>query len=289
MKIQLITLLLTFFSVGAIFAQTGTLIDPINAIRGTSTNNQLLRSNGSGRLVWAGISDLISSGTGISINGSGVITNTSPDQTVVFTNGTGISVTGTYPNFTITNTVSATPFQTLSSTTTVNSPILTLSNGGGSVNFNAGDGMGILVGGSITDRIYTFTPIVKNYQTFLHSGNTSTLSDGGGIISVVGTGAATVTQSAGVYTVNVATSSAPLYTLREPFTVGTNIAVGGTFTTTGVTLPSNMNNFMVFIDGVMMDYREDVGDTNWDYERTGASQLTFNRTIAAGSKILVVY
>ena len=35
------------------------------------------------------------------------ITNTAPDQTVVLNNGTGISVTGTYPNFTITNTGSS--------------------------------------------------------------------------------------------------------------------------------------------------------------------------------------
>lgn len=47
----------------------------------------------------------LSSGTGISYNNTtGVITNSLPDQTVVLNNGTGISVTGTYPNFTITNT-----------------------------------------------------------------------------------------------------------------------------------------------------------------------------------------
>jgi hypothetical protein len=52
-----------------------------------------------------------SGGTGISVSGSPIttsgtltITNTAPDQTVVLNNGTGISVTGTYPNFTITNT-----------------------------------------------------------------------------------------------------------------------------------------------------------------------------------------
>jgi len=50
-------------------------------------------------------------GTGISITGSPIttsgtlnITNTAPDQTVVLTSGTGISTSGTYPNFTITNT-----------------------------------------------------------------------------------------------------------------------------------------------------------------------------------------
>lgn len=50
-------------------------------------------------------------GTGINISGSPIttsgtltITNTAPDQTVVLNNGTGISVTGIYPNFTVTNT-----------------------------------------------------------------------------------------------------------------------------------------------------------------------------------------
>jgi len=47
----------------------------------------------------------LSAGTGISYNNlTGVITNSAPDQTVVLTGGTGISTSGTYPNFTITNT-----------------------------------------------------------------------------------------------------------------------------------------------------------------------------------------
>lgn len=44
----------------------------------------------------------LTEGTGIDIT-SNVITNTAPDQTVVLTAGTGIGVSGTYPNFTITN------------------------------------------------------------------------------------------------------------------------------------------------------------------------------------------
>lgn len=46
-------------------------------------------------------------GAGISITGTSpnqTITNTLPDQTVVLTSGTGINITGTYPSFTITNT-----------------------------------------------------------------------------------------------------------------------------------------------------------------------------------------
>lgn len=47
----------------------------------------------------------ISAGTGISYdNGTGVVTNAAPDQTVILTGGTAISTSGTYPSFTITNT-----------------------------------------------------------------------------------------------------------------------------------------------------------------------------------------
>jgi hypothetical protein len=47
-----------------------------------------------------GKQDLISAGTGISI-ASNIVTNTAPDQTVVLTAGSGITVSGTYPSFTI--------------------------------------------------------------------------------------------------------------------------------------------------------------------------------------------
>lgn len=57
----------------------------------------------------------LSAGTGISYSsGSGVITNSAPDQTVVISSGTGISVTGAYPSFTVTNTA---PAQSLSFST----------------------------------------------------------------------------------------------------------------------------------------------------------------------------
>jgi hypothetical protein len=53
----------------------------------------------------------ITPGTGISVSGSPItgsglitVTNTAPDQTVVLTEGAGIDITGTYPNFTIANT-----------------------------------------------------------------------------------------------------------------------------------------------------------------------------------------
>ena len=54
----------------------------------------------------------LTAGTGITLGGTNpitssgsiTVTNAAPDQTVVLNNGTGINVTGTYPNFTIDNT-----------------------------------------------------------------------------------------------------------------------------------------------------------------------------------------
>ena len=45
----------------------------------------------------------ITVGTGLSLSG-GSLSNSAPDQTVSLTGGTGISISGTYPSFTITNT-----------------------------------------------------------------------------------------------------------------------------------------------------------------------------------------
>jgi hypothetical protein len=94
---------------------------------GSSTRIPVLTVNSKGQVT--GISDVafgagsgtvtsvsVTPGTGISASVANpttapniTITNTAPDQTVVLSNGTGISVTGTYPNFTISATGGSTP------------------------------------------------------------------------------------------------------------------------------------------------------------------------------------
>jgi hypothetical protein len=94
---------------------------PTTDLSGTVTNAQLANSaitiNGTSTSLGGSISVgtvtsvAATAGTGISVTGSPItssgtlnITNTAPDQTVILTAGTGISTSGTYPNFTITNT-----------------------------------------------------------------------------------------------------------------------------------------------------------------------------------------
>ncbi|MBS1748033.1 MAG: tail fiber domain-containing protein [Bacteroidetes bacterium] len=65
------------------------------------TNNQVLKTDGAGNLTWKKDNNTIyTAGTGISI-ASGTITNTAPDQLVSLTGTKGISISGSYPNFTI--------------------------------------------------------------------------------------------------------------------------------------------------------------------------------------------
>ena len=102
-------------------AMTASSTIPTTDLSGTVTNAQLANSsitiNGNATALGGSVSVgtvtsvAATAGTGISVTGSPIttsgtlnITNTAPDQTVVLTAGTGISTSGTYPNFTITNT-----------------------------------------------------------------------------------------------------------------------------------------------------------------------------------------
>ena len=87
---------------------TGSYADPtwITSIAGSKVTGNISGQAGS-------VANALTAGTGISYsvgttyNGSVAVTinNSAPDQTVTLTGGTGISTSGTYPNFTITNTL----------------------------------------------------------------------------------------------------------------------------------------------------------------------------------------
>ena len=78
---------------GAYNSTTGVITIPTN-------NNQI--TNGAAYITLTSLS----AGVGISYNNTtGVITNSAPDQTVSLTAGAGISVSGTYPSFTIASTI----------------------------------------------------------------------------------------------------------------------------------------------------------------------------------------
>ena len=94
---------------------SGSVVVEINhgsVLGGTDSNVQITSPTG-GQLLsydqtnsyWKNTN--LAAGTGISVTsatgGTITVTNSAPDQTVSITGGTGISVSGTYPSFTVTN------------------------------------------------------------------------------------------------------------------------------------------------------------------------------------------
>ena len=128
----------------------------------------------------------VSAGTGISISGTTTrtITNSAPDQTVALTNGGGIAVSGTYPNFTLTaaDQSATNELQTLS----IDGSDLTLSNGGGTVTLPGGaDGNGIYSGSGVLSG-NTLVDLNLNNLTF-DNGQFSFSTGEGGVFSMSGT------------------------------------------------------------------------------------------------------
>ena len=183
-----------------------------------------------------------SAGTGISYDsGTGVITNSAPDQTVVLNSGTGISTSGTYPNFTVTNsapdqTVSIANGTGISATGTY--PAFTVTNTGVT---SAVAGTGISVSGStgavtVTNTAPDQTVALTGAGTTVVTGTypnftiTSTDSTTGTVTSVAATAGTGISVTGSPITtsgtLNI-TNTAPDQTVA--IASGTGISVSGTY------------------------------------------------------------
>lgn len=148
-------------------------------------------------------------GTGVTLNASTVpgtdairITNSAPDQTVVLNEGTGIDITGTYPNFTVTN-------------TDLGSSVTLSSIGGGQTIVNDGfgpalitksitNGTGISVTGNANEiQITNLLPnIVQNvFTTFTATTGTTTANTATDTLTVVGAGGITTSITGDTLTI----------------------------------------------------------------------------------------
>lgn len=183
-----------------------------------------------------------SAGTGISYDsGTGVITNSAPDQTVAIAGGTGISTSGTYPSFTVTNTA---PDQTVSIangtgiSATGTYPAFTVTNTGVT---SAVAGTGISVSGStgavtVTNTAPDQTVALTGAGTTVITGTypnftiTSTDSTTGTVTSVAATAGTGISVTGSPITtsgtLNI-TNTAPDQTVA--IASGTGISVSGTY------------------------------------------------------------
>ena len=176
---------------GAYNSTTGVITIPTNT-------NQL--TNGASFITLTSLS----AGTGITYNNTtGVITNSAPDQTVSLANGAGISVTGTYPSFTIASTITqytdALARAAISLTTTGTSGASTYNNTTGVLNVPTYTLAGL--GGVPTTRNITINGLTQD----LSADRTWTIT--AGISSVSGTSPISVSTVSGAATVSIATAN----------------------------------------------------------------------------------
>ena len=158
---------------------------------------------------------IISNGTAISVTGSYpsfTITNTAPDQTVVLSNGTGISVTGSYPSFTITNTA---PDQIVSLT------------GGGTT----------IISGTYPSFTITSNDAYTGTVTSVGLTSGTGISIGGSTSPITTSGSFTVTNTAPDQVVSLSNGTGISVSGTYPnFTItNTSPSSGGTVTGTGTT------------------------------------------------------
>ena len=165
----------------------------------------------------------LSAGTGISYdNATGIITNDDPDQTVTLTNGTDITITGTYPSFTIAysgtagsgtvtkaSVVSANGFagsvatDTTTPAITISTSITGLLKGDGTAISAATSGTDYVVpSGSITGNAATVTTNASLTGPITSSGNATSIASqtGTGTKFVMDTSPTLVTPNIGVAT-----------------------------------------------------------------------------------------
>ncbi|PKP22626.1 MAG: hypothetical protein CVU05_03070 [Bacteroidetes bacterium HGW-Bacteroidetes-21] len=130
---------------------SGTTNLTVTGIQGRSVSStapvtgQVFKYNGTSWVPSADDNTTYTAGTGINLAGTQIV-NAAPDQIVSLTPGTGISVTGTYPNFSILNTTPDQPVVlTGGGTTTITGtyPNFTISSTDANTTYTAGTGLAL--------------------------------------------------------------------------------------------------------------------------------------------------
>jgi microcystin-dependent protein len=209
------------------------------------TSGQLLSTDGSGNLSWksdstAGVSS-ITSGTGISVDkttGAVTVTNSAPDQTVKINSGTGISATGTYPDFTVSSLI--TQFTVSDARNSISSTATGLTYTSGTGVFSLTAGYSIPTSTSQTNWDTAYTNRITSLTT-TGSGAATLVSN---VLNIPTPSAATftsltVTGNSGSSTLSSGVLNVPTYTLAGlggiKLTDLSSTATGLTYTnTTGV-------------------------------------------------------
>lgn len=248
------------------------LIGTGSSLGGTDDNVQITSPTGAQLLTYDQTATYwkntnLAAGTGISVsnatNGVITVTNSAPDQTVAISAGTGISVSGTYPNFTVTNTSPSSGGTVTSVTGTApiassggNTPAISISQattstdgylsstdwntfnskGSGTVTSVGGTGSvnGITLSGTVTSSgNLTLGGTLSNVDLATQVTGTLPAANGGTGITSPGTSG------------NVLTSNGSAWVSSAPTAPSTPITVNQTTVSSNFTISSGQNGFSV--------------------------------------------
>lgn len=272
------------------FTLTGQNVTAALAQNGATTN-QVIKWNGS---AWAPANDAgttYTAGTGIDVTGT-VITNTAPDQTVTLNQAGIISVTGTYPNFTIqgsevdgstTNEGSLFVSAGTSTTSVINS------NTPGSFPITISNGGGLLLNENTSTHTITFTALDQsNINEGMLSVNSAgsnesyISSNSGTFITLSGARGMSVTEDEGT---DIITLTNSLDFFQEKFTATSN-QTSFTLVNTPASVSGLKAPVKVFRNGVELEYVASAPN-ELQFSYSGSVVTTFANP--TGTKITVSY
>jgi hypothetical protein len=164
-----------------------------------STTHTATLSNSGGSLQLAEGTGIGLATTGTALDGIVTVTNTAPDQTVSITNGGGISVTGTYPAFTLTAADQSATNEIQAISATGSGPTsydIELSLSGGAVTLSEGTGINLTRSGNTITVENTVTNTDAQNLTIEGSGPTYDIAISGGTdVTIAGSGIVTLSES----------------------------------------------------------------------------------------------
>ena len=224
----------------------------------------------------------LSAGTGISYDDTtGIITNDEPDQTVTLTNGTDITITGTYPSFTIAysgtpssgtvttaSVVSANGFAGSVATDTT-TPAITISTS--ITGLLKGDGTAISAATSGTDYVVPSGSITGNASTVTTNANlTGPITSSGNATSIA--------SQTGTGSKFVVDTSPTLVTPNIGVATGTSLTLSGDLTVNGTTTTISSTTLEVGDKNIVLASASttDAGADGGGITLKGASDHTWN-------------
>ena len=252
----------------------------------------------------------LTDGTGISITettgGAITVTNSAPDQTVAISAGTGISVSGTYPNFTVTNTSPSSGGTVTSVTGTApiassggNTPVISISQATTSTNgylsstdwntFNS-KGSGTVTSVGVTGGTgisVSGSPITSSGSITVTNSAPMTYAGAGIAVSTGSAWGTSLTAPSGAIVGTTDTQTLTNKTLTSPALTNILLTTARESITVSATASSGTINYDALTQSIL--YYTSNSSGNWTLNIRGNSGTSLNTMMSIGQSLTISF